>query len=783
MEEGSLETTTAIGKSVIRKDAMDKATGTAKFNSDVIIPGILHAKLVTSRHAHARIKSIDISQAQNASGVQAVITGEYTKGILTGTFLEDRPIMAVGKVRYFGEPIAVVVAATEMEAMKAVNLVKVEYEPLPVVNSPGDALKPDAPLVHGDMEYYRYMKEVFPTPGTNIANHVKIRKGDMEKGWAESEVIVEENFVLPQSDHAAIEMRSVRAQIKADGQIILHTPSQAPFIIRKKLSRHFGMDPGTIIVHTPFVGGAFGGKAAVQLELIAYLASKAVNGREVILTNSREEDMVSSPCRIGLQAKIKFGASKDGRIRAAELTYLVDTGAYSDMGAVMTKAIASDCTGPYNIENVWCDSICTYTNHTYVASFRGFGHGEYTLAIERTMDKLAAALGMDQVELRLKNAVVPGDTSPTQSDLTGSNMGNLPQCIRRLKEMINWEEGTRVETGSNKVKAKGISCFWKTSTTPPDAVSGAVVTFTPSGHANLSIGAVELGQGTKTTLAQILAEKLKLDINRVTVTMEVNTQENPEHWKTVASSSNYMVGNAIVAAADDAIRQIKEISAVVLRCSAEDLEVAGGKVFEKDNPQKYIDMTEVIHGYKYPNGNSIGGQVIGRGSFIMKHLTGMDEETGRGAPGPLWTLGAQAVEVELDTKEYTYRVIKAASVIDAGKIINPAAAKSIVMGGMSMGLSLTGNEAFLYDKEGIMQNPQFRTYKLMRYDERPEYLVDFIETPEKDGPYGARGLGEHGLVGIPAALINSLSTAAQTDLNRLPLTPESIWRKKTGRQA
>lgn len=672
------------------------------------------------------------------------------------------------------------IAESELEASRAVEMIKVEYDPLPVINSPGDALKQGAALVHENLGNYRIMKACTPVPGTNNANHVKIRKGDMTKGWRKSEVIVEEDFFLPQSDHIAMETRSVRAEIRPDGHIIIHSTSQGPYIIRKKLSRHFNIDTGKITVHTPMVGGAFGGKAAVQLEMIAYLASKAVDGKEVIIVNSREEDMISSPCRIGLEAKVKLGASRDGKIRAAEITYLVDTGAYSDMGAVITKSIASDCTGPYNIENVWCDSMCVYTNHPYVTSFRGFGHLEYTIAIERTMDKLAHALGIDPIELRLKNAIIPGDTTPTQVELTRSNIGNLPECIGRLKDVMNWEEGQRIDIGNNKVRAKGIACFWKTSSTPPDAASGAVITFSPDGCANLSIGAVELGQGSKTTLAQILAEKLRLDISRINVSIDVNTQDNLEHWKTVASSTTYMVGNAVIAAAEDVIEQIKAISSIVLRCEAKDIEIADGKAFLKNNPKKYIDITEVIHGYRYPNGNSIGGQIIGRGSFIMRHLSGMDKETGKGTPGPLWTIGAQGIEVEFDTKEYTYEVVKAISAIDAGKIINPMAAKGVTMGGMAMGLSIASSEAFIYNDMGVILNPNLRTYKSIRFGEEPEYLVEFIETPEGDGPYGARGLGEHGLVGIPGALLNSLSIAAQADLNRLPLTPETIWRTKTG---
>ena len=431
-----MDTTFAVGKSIVRIDVKDKAAGRVKFNNDVIIPGILHAKMVISRYAHAKLKSIDFTQASKAPGVQAVITGDYAGGVLTGTFVEDRPPLAVGKVRYFGEPVAVVVANSELEAARAAEMIKIEYEPLPVLNSPGEAIKADAVLIHGELGSYRIMKECTPTPGTNIANHVKIRKGDMAKGWAESEIVVEENFFLPQADHVALETRSVRAEIKEDGQVIIHSPSQATYIIRKKLSRHFGIDVGKITVHTPMVGGSFGGKAAVQLEMIAYLASKAVGGREVVIVNSREEDMISSPCRIGLEAKVKLGATKAGKLKAAEITYLGDSGAYSDMGAVMTKAIASDCTGPYELENVWCDSLCVYTNHPYVTSFRGFGHSEYTVAIERTMDKLAYTLGIDPLELRMKNVVTPGKTTPTQSELTESNIGNLQECIKRLKELI-----------------------------------------------------------------------------------------------------------------------------------------------------------------------------------------------------------------------------------------------------------------------------------------------------------------------------------------------------------
>ena len=772
-----MEPAVGIGLSLQRKDSFDKINGAVKYNIDFNAPGILHARMVTSPFAHARIISIDASAAIKLPGVRAVITGNAYNG-LVGVLYEDRPVIARDKVRYHGEPVAVVVADTLYEANEAAKLIKIEYEPLPVVNLVEQAVLPGSPLVHENMKYYRILKPVYPELNTNIANHVKIRKGDMNKGWSESEVIAEATFSLPQGDHVAMEQRNARAEIKADGRVIIHTSSQSPFIVRKLIRRYFGVDEGKVIVNTPLVGGAFGGKAAVQLEFIAYLASKAVGGRPVKLVNTREEDMLTSPVRIGLTAKIKLGASKDGILKAAEITYLVDTGAYSDMGAGITKSIATDCTGPYKIDNVNCDSLCVYTNHPYATSFRGFGHAEYTFAIERAMDILACKLNIDPFELRLTNVIASGDTTPTQVELTESKIGDLKKCLVELRKIINWDAGQRIDLGNNKIRSKGVGCFWKTPSTPTDAVSSAILTFNPDGSINLNIGSVELGTGTKTILAQILAERLKMDAGNINVTMEVNTELNPVHWKTVASMTTYMVGRAILEAAEDAVKQLISIASAVLRYPPQDLDVANGRVTAKDNPDINLDITEIVHGYKYPNGNSIGGQIIGRGSFIMKQLTVLDKETGKGNPGPAWTVGAQAVEVEFDTHECTYRVLKAVTVIDSGRTINPDTATGVVAGGMSMGLSLAKNEGFIYNSDGIIQNPNLRTYRIMHIGEEPEYIVHFVETPQIDAPFGARGIGEHGDLAIPAALANSLSSAAGVNISQLPITPESIWRKR-----
>ncbi|RFB13381.1 xanthine dehydrogenase family protein molybdopterin-binding subunit [Bacillus sp. HNG] len=766
-----------IGKSVIRKEAFDKVTGRAMYTADEQSVQTLHVKMKTSPYGHAKIVSIDDTLAKNIPGVKAIILGRRDFP-LTGEEIRDRPPIAVETVRYYGEPVALVVADRPKIAKKAAELIDVKYELLPVINHPSEALKEDSPIIHPNLADYEIIGTAYPTPNSNISNTTKIRKGNMNLGWNQSEVIVEGTYKFSPSSHAAMETRSATAEIKPDGYVYITTSSQAPFMVKKLLSIYFNIEVGKIVVETPFVGGGYGGKAPVQWEILAYLASKAVGGRRVQLTYTRKEDLTTAPCHVGLEAKVRIGCTKEGSIKAAEMVYLFDGGAYSDKAIDVSRAGGVDCTGPYHIENVWCNSLCVYTNHPYGSPFRGFGHSEVLFAFERTMDKLSKELGMDPLELRKKNAILPGHTTPTQVVLNRSNVGNLPACIDRLKELINWDQGQIEEVNERKIRVKGIACSWKTSTIDTDASSGVILTFNPDGSINLMSGVVEIGTGTKTVLAQILAERLKLSIDKIHVRMKIDTQTTPEHWKTVASRGTFMGGRAVLEAAEDVIRQIKDIAACVLRTSTEDLEVANGKVFLRDDPKVSLDFKEVVYGYKFPNGNTIGGQIIGRGNYVIRRMTKLDPNTGAGQPGPEWTVAAHAVEVEYDKRDFTYQLKKAVTVVDIGTVLNHKAAVGQVMGAMSMGLAYAGRETFIFDHLGRITNPQLRTYRPIHYGENPDYLVDFVTTPQIDAPYGARGVGEHGLLGMPAALANSLTLAAGVELNELPVTPELIWRYK-----
>ncbi len=764
-----------INHSYPRKDGIKKVNGEADYTDDYKPDDLLHASVLTSPYAHAKIKNINKEKAEKAPGVKAVVTGE-TFDIHTGIYLGDKRPLAKNKVRHYGDRVAAVIAESEHEAEKALDLIEVEYEELEPVENPEDALKDDAPIVHENMGEYDTIPAIHPEPGTNIGNNTKIRKGDTEKGFEEADVVVEDEFEFTGKDHVAMEPRAVIAEIKTDGDVIIHSASQSPFIVRHSISLYFDIPHNKIKVKTPYVGGGFGGKAGIYLEALVYLLSKEVNGKPVRLVNSREEDMVSSPGSMGFKGEVKLGATEEGEITAADIRYLFDSGAFADYAVNISRAGAVSCTGPYNIPNVKTDSLCVYTNHPYATAFRGFGHIEQGFAIERTLDLLAKEIDMDPAELRRKNAIREGDTTPTDSPMDKST-GDLPKCIENVKNMLNWDEGQRIEVSDNKVRAKGIGCLWKTPIIPPNTRSSIVVMFNEDGSVNVTSGITEIGSGSKTGIAQLIAEKLKIDPSEVNIVYEVDTDTTPYDWETAASRSLFMGGKAALNAVENAIEEIKEVASKPLRCSKDDLEVSNGRVYIENNPEEGYELNEIVKGYMYPNGESIGGQVIGSGSYISNNLTEMDPETGKGNPWLEYTMGAEGIEVEINLKDGSYKVLKSVCSMDVGNVINPKLARGQIVGGMEMGIGYSTTEGLIYGNNEKVLNNVLRDYKVPRYGEDPEYGVEFVETPQIDGPYGARGLGEPGIVGIPGAFSNAVSKAIGKEFNELPITPEKIWKK------
>lgn len=766
----------AIGKSIQRKDAWEKVTGLARYTDDFPVTGLLGARLLTSPYGHARILKIDTARALAVKGVKSILTGGDFQE-LHGPLLLDRPALARNVVRYAGEPVALVVAQEESIAAKAVRLIEVEYEPLPVLLTPSASLSPGAVLIHEKVTgYKRLLTDIYPEEGTNIASRYRIQKGSAGQALKKCDYIVQKQFSLPASDHLAMEVRTARAQISADGKVQITTSSQSPYAVRRQISDAFMIPAGQIQVTVPFIGGGFGGKSAVMLEILAYLASKSVGGKAVRLIVTREQDMAALPSRIGLEADITLGADRDGNIQAAQMTFRLDCGAYADISPYMAKAIAVDCTGPYHMEHVLCDSLCVYTNHTYATAYRSFAHESCTFCVERAIDLLAKRCGQDPLEFRFRNAIREGSTTPTQVPYTESLIGDLRKCLGRARRLSQWDAGAGTPIKENTVKAKGIACFWKTENPPTDAVSGAAVTFNTDGSVNLVTGVVEMGSNGQTHLAQILAEKLGIPCEKVHVVLSVDTRAAPEHWKTVASLTEYMAGKAVLRAADDLLQQLRSNGSQAFGCPVSDIEVSHGRVYSIRNPERFIEFKDIAQGYQAPDGTSIGEPVLGRGGMMLKGLNMLDPKTGKGKTGPAWTLGAQVVEVEADIRSFSYRILSALTVIDVGRVINPESMRSMVAGGMAMGMSMASREFVSFSSRGVPQAPNLRTYKLMHLGQEPDYRVDFVETPQDDSPYGMRSYAEHGIIAIPAALANALANAFGIEEVTLPLTPENIWK-------
>jgi CO/xanthine dehydrogenase Mo-binding subunit len=767
--------TSQLGSSPERSDAPAKTGGTLRYTDDRVRPGTLHAAVLYSPHAHASIDRIDCAAALAFPGVRGAFIGADWPDVLIGLYMGDKPPLARGRVRYYGEPVAVVVADDEATALEALRLIRADFTPLPALGSPREALAPGASILHPDLGSYRRIAAILPEPGSNVANRSRIRKGDAAAALAASPVVVEGEFSFPPGDHAAMEPRVAIAEFGLDGRLMVASSTQSPFGVRTLLAKALGLPERHIEVIAAPVGGGFGGKAGIQLEPLACLLAMRFPGRPVRLANSREADLVSSPGRPGLQSRVRIGASRDGSILAMDMELLFDSGAYADYAVNVSRAAAVACTGPYNVPNVTADTLCVYTNHPFATAFRGFGHIELSYATERAMDLLAVRLGMDPLELRLKNAAQPGHTTPTGA-LLDPNTGDLPACIARVRERLDWDAGRRAVLPDGKIRAKGLACFWKAPAIPTFTDAAATLSFSEDGGAVLATGVVELGQGTFDGLRLIVAEALGMDLSMVRVLRDADTDRSPHDWTTAASRSLFMAGRAALEAVADAVAQIKRVASAPLRCPEEDLDVCGGRVFLRDEPERGLPLSAVVLGYVYPNGNAIGGPVIGRGRYIARGLSGMDPETGEGRPGLEWTLGAEGVEVELDPRDGAFRVTKAACAMDVGRLIHPALARGQVVGAMGMGIGYATREAFVFDSREGVQNASLRDYKLLRYGEEPEYFVDFVETPQGDGPYGARGLGEQGIIGMPGAIAQAASLAAGVELNELPLSPEYLWR-------
>ena len=768
-----------IGKSVTRHDAVEKVTGAAVFAGDIKPAGLIYARMKTSPYAHARILGVDTSKAEALPGVRAIITGAEAHHKV-GIYMQDRSVVAQEKVRYYGEVVAAVAADTEEIAAEAVKLIDVSYEPLPPVNDVTEAIKPGSPLVHEGLGDYKWTEGVFfPQAGTNIASLIKVRKGDAEVGFASADVIIENTYTQPQVFHTPLETHATVVQWLPGDRIKIHSSAQSPFAIRDLFAAAFGLQRTNIEVTVTSVGGGFGGKSGIHLEPLAGLLSRKAGGRPVRLVPTREEECATLPCRQGLVAKLKTGVTKDGKIVAEEIDYIWDAGAYADYGVNIGRAGAFTGCGPYYVPNVKINSYTMYTNHVFGTAYRGFGHPEVFFAIERQRDLLAKAIGMDPVEFRMKNVLMPGKETIT-GELVTENTGRVDLCLAKVAEAIGYNVPyTQAELegfqAKGKVRAKAAAVLQKSPAMPTWSASSALVHLNEDGTARISVGGVDIGQGTYTVLRQIAAQRLNMPIEKVHIASDVHTETSPYDWQTVASRMTVLCGNALCDACDDLKKQIAEVACVALRAAHHEIEFGEECVFVKQNPHNRIDFKQLAVGYSFENGNSIGGPLIGRGKAIAQGLTYTNPETGQGRPALDWTYGAHGVEIELDVNTGDISLVHLATCLDIGQVMNEMLLKGQVVGGTLQGIGTVLSEVVKYDKDGRLLTRNLVDYKIPSFKDIPLKTDVFsVETPQLDGPYGARGCGEHPLISIASVIANALANATGVEFFSLPLTAENV---------
>jgi CO/xanthine dehydrogenase Mo-binding subunit len=762
-----------IGENKPRIDAREKVTGAAIFADDIQFGnGLLHARIKRSPHPHALIKKIDLSKALAVPGVKAIVTGEDFPGYI-GLYLQDRYIFCREKVRYIGDPVAGVAASTVEIAEKAVNLIDVEYEILEPVLDPVFGASSKAPLLHPDLGNYKVANFIFPQAGTNISNHFKIRKGNISEAWKNCAAIIERHYWVPQIQHVPIEPHVAIARVDENDEITLWGSSQSPFAQRNLIAGSMGISQSKMRVIAPYVGGGFGSKAGVSMEALVVAIATRVKGHPVKLLLTREEEFYTAFVRQGLASYFKMGCDSQGKLLAMENKFYWDGGAYTEYGVNITRASGYSSSGAYQVPNISTDSYCVYTNHPVTGPMRGFGMPEMHAGLEQCIDELAIKIGMDVVKFREINCLKTGS-----SLVTGSKMHptGLPICLEKAAGGIEWGKKNPA-SAPNKRRGKGIALMWKAPAMPPNAGSSTWVELAEDGTLTVGVGGQELGQGTFTVAAQMAAAALGVPYEWVRIAKPVDTRYSPYEWQTVASRLTWSMGNAIVNASRDARRQILETVSDAWEEPIDDLDIVNGIVIsyktEKEIPLKNL----VIYGLPKKNDQGWrGGPVIGRGTFMPTYVTGLDPETGQGERAVVhYTTGAQAVELEVDLETGRIEILKGVSAFDVGKAINPKLVEAQMEGGFIQGVSSALFE-IMQLKDGLLQNPSFVDYRIATASDIPKEIKTYIvEVAQEDGPWGARGVGEHSMVPSIPAIANAIYDAVGIRMEGPPFTAEKVY--------
>ncbi|HEY9721297.1 MAG TPA: xanthine dehydrogenase family protein molybdopterin-binding subunit [Oscillatoriaceae cyanobacterium] len=744
----------AMGARLGRHDAVPKATGETRYGGDMHLPGMLHASVVRAHHPHAEVLSIDTTEALKLPGVVAVFTGNDVPGTnMHGLIRRDQEVLALKKVRFLGDAVALVVATDRRTAEQARDLVKVEYNVLPGVFSIDEALAPDAPAIHDH--------------GNRMGSQ-RIRKGDAAKAFErECDVVVTHTLDTQCVDHAFLDVEAGLA-LKEDDTLVIHAAGQWVHEERRLVALALGLPMEKVRIVQPPTGGAFGGREDISIQIYLGLAVMKT-GKPVAIQYTRAESMIARHKRHPIRIHYKLGAKKDGTLMAAQVEIFADEGAYASTGIAVLRKAASHATGPYRIPNIHVDAHGLYTNQNPTGAMRGFGACQLAIAYEQTLDKLAAELAIDRVELRRKNLITAGEGVTTTQIIP---VVSAVQCLEEAARRIGWDQRNYTPDPEKPwiKKGYGISSFCfglGYGDGFPDA-SRAHARLNDLGVVEVYSGAVEVGQGLLNMVAQVAGEELGVDPMGIQVLL-ADTALTPEAGSSSATRQTFFTGNAVRLAAADLKRVICDVAATLLPVHWDDLVLADGYVVDREHPSHRVSFMQVV-----AEARRRGIPLEARSHYQPATVTG---DAGGLSPRVFITylFGAHACEVLVDTQTGQVKVTRIVAVHDVGRAINPTLVEGQIEGGVTQGLGMALMEEVIM-KQGRMMNPGFTDYILPTMVDVPPIESVIVENYDPEGPFGAHGVGEPPLIGTPPAVLGAIHDAIGVQIPQTPATPERVWR-------
>jgi len=764
MPEGK-EKFSILGKRSIRIGDVEKATGKTKYVHDIYLPGMLIGKIFRSTVPHAKIKKINTDKAKALPGVKAVITAEDIPKIYYGPWVRDELVFASEIVRYIGEPIAAVAAENDDIADLALQNIEVEYEELPAVFNLEEAFNSNKNIIHPDFKKYWSLypekAEEFLKHGNNINSHTSFYHGDVESGFKEADIVVEEKFTT-QTQHTCYMERRVAIAVYTweSDKLTVWASAQSPFLTVALLARVMEKPISKIRVITPPLGGAFGGKANPLFEQHAAFLSKAT-GKPVRMELSREEDFATTNPRHATVLYIKIGAKKDGTFTAFQIKWLLDSGAYTFEGPAVCDCGSICARGPYWFPNWQVDGFNVYTNKIVAGAFRGFGNPQVTFARESAIDILSERLGIPKLEIVKKNFIKAGQCMVTGQTIEAPAVKECTEAaISKMKMDQKLKEKNKARNFAYLQHPTGI------------LTSSALLYLQEDGSLVLKTGISEIGGSQISALASIAGEVLGIPLEKIKV-IHSDTDLTPYEWSTVASRTVRNAGSAVKIAAEDAKEQLLKLAAIHMGddLKPEQLEVKDNYIYVKGDPRKKISIEEVCFESLYLK----GGAILGRGSYYRDEPP-RDPKIMSGVATPLWadfTEGVHAVEIKVDEETGVIDILKVGSALNCGRAINPMTVEGQMDGGIIQGIGFGMMEEYIFDN-GKMVNPSFLDYTIPTAMDVPNPVNIIIEVPAPDGPFGAKGMAEAAMVSTAPAVACAVKEAVGVRIHDLPLTPYKI---------